>query len=522
MKLFSCGNQICRIFLLMLIITPCIGCQRTKSSGIIYYVDAVNGSDSNNGKSRENAWQSLLKASSVKLGPGDKLLLKGGLTHQGFLSFDLLNGTPGDPVIIGSYGEGKATIWSGNHLAIYISNSNYVEVKNIEAAGAGRLDGNTSDGIHFYNVNNGSIDSVIVSGYHFNGINIIGGSNINLTRIYAHNNGMSGIHVNYAGYYGGDRKPVRNLYIAWCRVENNPGCPSITDNHSGNGILVGNVVNGIIEYCEALYNGWDMPRGGNGPVGIWAYNSDSIIIQHCFAFHNMTSETGHDGGGFDFDGGVTNSIMQYNLSAFNEGAGYGMYQYLDAPVWENNILRYNISYLDGKKNGKSGIHVWTDQNNPVGIIRGLHAYNNTIINMAGHGINFEPGHYENFVFENNLILLAGNARQFIGGNFSGAEFNNNLYWSEAPPDRSKPPFRIATDMNMIFGDPLLVLPPDNNFPEELNPGTLKTIQYFMLRKGSLAAGAGKFIANPGNTDFWGNPLLDGNAVNVGAFQGNIE
>ena len=62
------------------------------------------------------------------------------------------------------------------------------------------------------------------------------------------------------------------------------------------------------------------------PVGIWAYQSDSITIQYCYSHDNHTSEKGKDGGGFDFDGGTTNSVMQNNFSANNEGAGYGLFQ----------------------------------------------------------------------------------------------------------------------------------------------------------------------------------------------------
>ena len=66
----------------------------------------------------------------------------------------------------------------------------------------------------------------------------------------------------------------------------------------------------LIEYCTATNNGWDMPRTGNGPVGIWAYESDSVLIQRCIAYRNKTQKGAADGGGFDFDGGMTNSIIR--------------------------------------------------------------------------------------------------------------------------------------------------------------------------------------------------------------------
>ncbi len=485
-----------------------------------FFVDAENGNDQNIGTSAQQAWQTLERASKANLKPGDSLLLNGGQKFNGFLTLDSLTGTPEMPIVISSFGDGRATIKSGNTIAVHISNSRYIEVSNLILIGSGRKDGNDNNGIEFRDVQYGSINNLEVSGYLHSGVKVTGGSDISITHVFAHNNGFSGIFVDIPDFLNNVDKPIRNIYIAYCRAENNPGSPVSLDNHSGSGILIGGVTNGIIEYCEAAYNGWDMPRPGNGPVGIWAYWSDSIIIQHCFAYHNMTSETGHDGGGFDFDGGVTNSILQYNLSALNEGAGYGMYQYIDASVWENNIVRYNISYFDGKKNGKAGIHIWTDRNNPVGIIQGLHAHNNTIINRAGYGINFEPGHYEDFVFENNLILLKGNARQFIAGNFSGATFNNNLYWSEKPSDRAMPPFAQVVDASLLLIDPRLLLPPADEPLDKLNAGLLKTIEYFRPKNDSPALGAGKKIKNPGNTDFWGNALLDGNPVNIGAFQGD--
>ena len=66
------------------------------------------------------------------------------------------------------------------------------------------------------------------------------------------------------------------------------------------------------------------------------------------------------GGGFDFDGGMRYSIMQYNLSAFNEEACYGIFQYEGAGDWHDNIARYNITFNDGSKNGQCGILIWCD------------------------------------------------------------------------------------------------------------------------------------------------------------------
>ncbi|MGC3974336.1 MAG: hypothetical protein QM771_08160 [Nitrospira sp.] len=72
--------------------------------------------------------------------------------------------------------------------------------------------------------------------------------------------------------------------------------------HSGSGIILGNVDSGVIEWSKAYENG----RLGNAGVGIWTYDSTKVAIQHNESFANHTSGDA-DGGGFDLDGGVTDS-----------------------------------------------------------------------------------------------------------------------------------------------------------------------------------------------------------------------
>ena len=155
------------------------------------------------------------------------------------------------------------------------------------------------------------------------------------------------------------KKSNHDIYIGYCRAENNPGDPSNLNNHSGNGIVVSACTKVLIEYCTATNNGWDMPRKGNGPVGIWAFEADSVVIQHCLSYRNKTSVGGADGGGFDLDGGVTHSIVQYCLSYENQGAGYCLFQYLYASPWHDNIFRYNISENDGAvSDAHGGVYIW--------------------------------------------------------------------------------------------------------------------------------------------------------------------
>jgi len=480
-----------------------------------YYIDSLEGNDANSGTEISSAWKTFAPAASHKFIAGDKLLLKGGQEFPGSIVFDSIKGSSEKSFVISSYGQGRALILSGDSAAITFKNSSFIVFKNLECKGSGRLEGNKASGFDFISSTNLIIDSVEASAYLFSGIQIKGGSDIRITNAYAHDNGFCGIHVtsDESGKDNSQLKSIRNVYIGYSVAENNPGCPVITDNHSGNGILIGGVTNGLIEYCEAMKNGWDMPREGNGPVGIWAYECDSITIQNCYAHHNATSPIGKDGGGFDFDGGMTNSVMQYNLSAFNEGPGYGIFQYADAEEWYNNVVRYNISYHDGIKNGQCGILMWCD---PVAIpMKDFHAYNNTIINQYGYGVNFLPGHYENFLFENNIFLVTNQTEEFTGGNFTGAIFDKNLYWNSFHAQSGLKQPKIRLDANPINADPLIQLPLNDSIGN-LNPATINSISFFKIGSESPALKAGKIIANNGGKDYWGKLISEKEVPNLGA------
>jgi hypothetical protein len=209
--------------------------------------------------------------------------------------------------------------------------------------------------------------------------------------------------------------------------------------------------------------------------------------------------------------------MQYNLSAFNEGAGYGIFQYAGATDWTDNIARFNISYNDGSKNGQCGILVWCD---PSAVpMKNFHAYNNTIVNNYSYGINFEPGAYKSFLFENNIILVSVATGNFIGGKFSLAAFDRNLYWSDFNASKGIIQPNVTQDKNALYANPELNLPADSILLE--NALYTPDLKYFRLMKKSVCLAAGKRIADPGKSDLWKNSFLPEIDPNIGAWQGKF-
>jgi hypothetical protein len=416
-------------FILLALFLILSNCSTPVSS---YYVDTVSGNDSNPGTEKK-PFKSIEKINSLQLQAGNSVFFAGSQSFSGTIKLKGISGSKEKPVEIGSYGIGRATIIGANANSILADSCSWLHVKNLILTGNGRLKGNAGSGIEFRRTQNCHIDSIETFGFLWSGVKAVGGKNLRITNIYAHDNGFSGINVesdgqDSGGLEGSGGKTFRNLYIANCVAENNPGCPEVKDNHSGNGILIGGVTKGTIEYCEAMNNGWDMPREGNGPVGIWAYQCDSITIQYCYAHDNKTSEKGKDGGGFDLDGGVTNSVVQYNLSANNEGAGYGLFQYYGATEWKNNMVRNNISYNDGRKNGQAGFLMWIDKNLKDGI-SDCQIDGNLVVNKYGHAVSFEPGNYPGFNFSNNIFLTTEKSVSFVNGEYTGAIFSGNRAWA---------------------------------------------------------------------------------------------
>ncbi|MDQ2753686.1 MAG: hypothetical protein M3R72_11755, partial [Bacteroidota bacterium] len=242
--------------------------------------------------------------------------------------------------------------------------------------------------------------------------------------IVAYNNGFAGIHV--MGEYG-DKLHCRNVRLLHCKAYNNPGDPTILNNHSGNGILAVFCTQILIDSCVAFHNGWDMPRIGNGPVGIWCYEADSIVIQHCISYENKTSKGGEDGGGFDFDGGTTHSIIQYCLSYGNEGSGFGIFQYDGASPWHDNVIRFCISEDDGNTSAaQANVYVWNSSHDSSQF-KNLLFYNNTLYNTKNAALAYSPeSEHSHFCFYNN-IFVAGN--ELIRGVYTKDIFLGNDWWS---------------------------------------------------------------------------------------------
>ena len=394
------------------------------SSGQNYYVSG-SGNDHNKG-TKSFPFKTIDRINQLHLYSGSNVYFKGGEIFKGTVKIDSgISGTKDKPIRIQSYGKGKAIIDSDTSSAFGIYKANYLVLSNLLLKGSGRKAGNHYNGINVINCNEVKMKGIDISGFQKSGVFVYASTHVQIDKVNSHDNGSAGITIE--GTYL--KRYSNYIIITNCRAENNPGDPTNLTNHSGNGIVVGNCIHVLIDHCTATNNGWDMPRIGNGPVGIWAYEADHVTIQYCLSYRNKTSAGGADGGGFDLDGGVTNSIVQYCVSYENQGGGYCIFQYWSASPWYHNIFRYNISENDGSvSDSQGGLYIWNSARDEK-LFYDCKVYGNIIYNEKVAAISFsEISLNKDFHFTHNIFMSKDT---LIHGKdiLDKSEFSGNDWWS---------------------------------------------------------------------------------------------
>ena len=415
----------------------------TAQAGETYYLSA-EGSDTATGRSKNAAWKTLERASQHIFSGGDTLVLRGGDTFSGNLSLNKKGGNGTFKVT--SQGKGRAVILATTgKAAVMLYNIDNVAVSNLEVRQEG--DDPQLSGVMAYcddatvkRFPNLLFEDLEISGFGMFGLGIgadqrslCGFDNVTIRRVRAHHNRAAGI-ISW-GYAGTDLDGFshRNITVQDCVAHDNYGIPDKIDNHSGSGIVIGGVAGALIERCEAYANGKHCNCPKAGPVGIWAWDATKVIIRHCVSHNNRTGAK-HDGGGFDLDGGVTDSIMEYNISYDNAGAGYLVCQYDGSrrPL-SGCIVRNNYSRNDGRVSSFAGIYVTGFDK--AHAVKDILIENNVIetrtsdpISPVGIGVTTYGGQPCGVVIRNNLILCGSDAQPVVVGKNSAklVKVENNI------------------------------------------------------------------------------------------------
>jgi hypothetical protein len=543
-------------------------------SGTIYYV-AASGSDSNSGTSPSTPWQTIAKANAGPsyagngLSAGQCLLFNGGDTFSGCLymaaGINIASSSSSNPIVLGSYGHGNATIVGASACQnTGVSNNKWGAVM-IDAANA-QLSGFVMQGL---NVRAGS-------GYG-NGVLIQSISGAGISNIIVQNNDIGGFNTPNGNPYGsaevlvqdspnepsgGGGGAMTNIQILNNALHglngaNSPDATGITiDGAISNSLVSGNSVYDIGGTASDTGAGIGVINDSSGPAnlsvshnvihdiggnvtscggmsGIETANVDTIIISNNEVYNSQpypSYSAGCDWDGIDLDGSSVNSIVEYNYTHNNRGAGLLAWMGLNVgPTWGNNIYRYNISENDNTSGQSNswGSMTFSGEGNAVS---GLQVYNNTIYQANASGTNSAVAWVgnnapTNSVFENNLLVTSSSdihtgCNNYNGGSMdlSGITFSTNGY-AGGP---------VSQDWNGCSGNETASITAPPSFLGPVPAGTLTWTPPNGPQPGpagyastsSALIGKGTAITGSGGSDYFGSAVPSSLGTGYGIGAGN--
>jgi hypothetical protein len=530
-----------------------------------YYV-SPNGNDSWPGTA-DQPWLTINKVDSFTFSAGNTVAFQGGATFTGCLTFNstnVMNSSSSNPFTVTSYGGGLATIQStctGDYSAAITADNvngfylNGLKIVNGAATAAGVLLENQSASsatqtvvvekseISGFGTPTGS--STIFGGEIFVLGYAVNGNNGPLNDVQILNNTLHGATVtstDSAGIGGwGYGENISNVLVQGNTIYN-IGMPA---SDTGSGILAGGWNGATIQYNLIHDIGANTTSCG-GPSGIESYTSNNVTVRfnEVYNIQPVPKFTGGcDWDGIDLDGGTTNSVVEYNYTHHNAGAGLLAYDSTPSGYsWGPNTFRYNISENDDwDENAGALFGVAPGVPSHALAIYGNTFFDNTTTEASMtqasacfqfpyQGGAWASGSFiqDNICHMNNLDEYGRNGGFYYAPVLQSVPLANNLYWT----DHGGPSWRwgdnyytsidqwqaAGVETNAMYANPLFTnpggggtcdwTPSQGNGPQACPSG-------YQLQANSPAIGAGVAVPNNGDRDYFNNSLTD--PPSVGAY-----
>lgn len=357
----------------------------TTKAQSIYYVDGINGNNSNNGTSLASAWQTIQKACNSAI-PNSIVQIKGGTYHENIIVN--VSGTLNNPITFKNY---------MNDVVL--------------------IDGNGTNGITMLSITNKSY-------LNFENLTIQ-----NLTKPDA-----QGILVETTGSTSATGLMFKNITITGINWTNNQSTiPSSTDNAQGfiaygrNGGITNlildslHVYNNILGFSEAI--SFDGNINGFTVKNCTVHDNTNIGIvlagNYAISSNSSTDQARH--------GIVSNNICYNNVSQYATSGGI----YVDGG--KNIIIEKNICYGNG-----NGIEIGCEEN---GTVDSIIVKNNLIYNNQEAGISVggyttsTTGQVINSTIRNNTLLKNNYSNDGTGelvvSKASNCVFENNIIYTNS-------------------------------------------------------------------------------------------
>lgn len=422
-----------------------------------FYISGT-GDDDNDGLSPATAWATIGKMNAVGFVAGDRLFLEAGYTYSGnLLVAPVSAATNLLPILVTSYGTGRATIDCGDSYGVNVQNTGYVTVSEIHTVGSGIVvtgvfpdkdstTTSTTGGIIWQTTTTDTwyagnrIESVEVEGSLF-GIYLISTAvgataaqeEFSITGFNIHDCGVAGVQsrgTSVAPEYVHapiGKRLFRTGYIGDGQIEDSFGVfdygydnPGQTF-QSGFGVFLINAEDTVVESVFATRCGEASYNLAAGPVGIIFVESDRCIIRFCEAsFIRATNKV--DGEAFDFDGGCADCIAEYSYGHDCDGQGMLILGLTDFSPNLRNTVRCNIFERNGLYNRDDGSFAGGILIQDVDGVQ--YVYQNTFANNKSADGPAELIRADEGVFYNNIFSVGGGANF---GNVNGSTLNGNVY-----------------------------------------------------------------------------------------------
>ncbi len=384
-------------------------------SGANYYVDGVNGSDSNPGTSVDRAWKTIQKAANTMVG-GDTVYIRGG-----------------------RYNERVTLEYKGNSSGPYITFAAYPGEQPI-------LDGTGID------IDQGGLFHILVTDYvRVSGLRV---EHSNRTGIYAGNSNQIILQRNSTydtvksgiGIWGGTNVIVDGNDVALA-CNSHPNYPASEENISvASGSFNVEVKNNYVHQAASI------PDGYSGGEGINIKDGSHDVQVH----HNIVRLDGRQDGkpsnrlAFGLDGWSheTYNVSFYDNIAYNNKSGFVIESEAGATardIYVYNNIAYNNSY--------AGFYMPNWAQNETSLKKNIQFINNLAYHN-GIGININSIMVENVIIRNNILSQNTNTQiQVLVGAQPQTFIDHTLYFGQGNPKGS----------DYLIGDPLFIDPDNANF-----------------------------------------------------------
>ncbi len=416
-----------------------------------YYIDAMQGNDTNSAESPLLAWKTLDRVNSEYFVAGDSVLFKCDGVWNGQLAIKG-SGSPGKPIVVGSYDSGNKPEINGLGLVantVQFNGQHHLEIQDLHVTNLGSS-ADFRRAFYFQAEDMGSIEHVILKRLEISDVNGI----MDNTDAAKNNGGIifeiSGtarqtwfdtLVVEDCYIHDVDRSGIANMSTWENRTltNNTDWVPSrnmifrgnIFETIGANALIVRVADKPLMEHN--LFTHCGIKGTGNASFN---FNTDGAIWQYNEACYTKFNSGDEDAGGFDSDFKSINTLMQYNYSHDND---YGAVLVTGGPTGgfnDGTIIRYNL-FVNNKHH-----EIKTSGQATNSMI-----YNNTVYNrptMTGIIAVYHKswsGYSMNTQYFNNIFQIMGSGASVDLGGSSGNIFDYNVFYganiSNEPADAHK-------------------------------------------------------------------------------------